>query len=53
MHGMEVEQPREEESTEMIEIIIKEFIATARAHLFGLSPIDQPAGISSVAHQAT
>lgn len=50
---MEVEQPREEESREMIEINIKEFIATARTHLLGLSPSDQPAGICSVARQAS
>ena len=36
----------------MIETSIKEFIATTRAHLFGLSPIDQPAEISSVPRQA-
>ena len=40
---MKVEPPQEEDSKEMVEIIIKEFMVLAHQYLFGLLPVSQPA----------
>lgn len=37
------DQSRKEEDTEMIDMNIKQFLATARAYLLGLIPPQQPA----------
>lgn len=43
MQDMDVEQPTTENSQEMIEINIKEFLAAAHYYLFGQAPNRQPA----------
>lgn len=40
---MDQQQSRQEENKEMIDMNIKEFMAIARYHLFGLLPVKQPA----------
>jgi hypothetical protein len=48
---MEVEQPKKENSKEMIEMTIKEFMEAAHQYLFGLQPESQPAMIAVQARQ--
>ena len=51
MQHMEVEQPQKENSKEMIEITIKEFMEAAHQYLFGLRLESQPALIAVQARQ--
>lgn len=51
MQRMEVEQPQKENSKEMIEITIKEFMEAAHQYLFGLRLENQPALITAQARQ--
>jgi hypothetical protein len=51
MRCMEQTQSRQEDHQEMNEMNIKEFIETAREHLFGLVPAAQPALVAITAHQ--
>ena len=51
MQRMEVEQPQKENSKEMIEITIKEFMEAAHQYLFGLRLESQPALIAVQARQ--
>jgi len=48
---MEVEHPRQEESKEMIEINIKEFMEVAHRYLFGLTPVRQPVLLATPVRQ--
>jgi hypothetical protein len=47
MQRMEVEQPQKENSKEMIEFNIKEFMQAAHQYLFGMSNENQPALVST------
>lgn len=43
MQAMAKQQSHQEENKEMIDMNIKEFMATAHHYLFGLIPVQQPA----------